>query len=41
MEAMLIAASDLVALLSPSRIEALADRVRGSMSAERDGNLYR
>ena len=40
MEAMLIAASDLVALLSPSRIEALADRVRGSMSAERDGNLY-
>ena len=40
MEAMLIAALDLVALLSPSRIEALADRVRGSMSAERDGNLY-
>lgn len=40
MEAMLIAASDLVALLSPSRIEALADRVRGSMSAESDGNLY-
>jgi phosphatidylserine/phosphatidylglycerophosphate/cardiolipin synthase-like enzyme len=40
MEAMLIAASDLVALLSPSRIEALADRVRGSRSAERDGNLY-
>ncbi len=40
MEAMLIAAADLVALLSPSRIEALADRVRGSLSAERDGNLY-
>lgn len=40
MEAMLIAATDLVALLSPSRIEALADRVRGSLSAERDGNLH-
>lgn len=40
MEAMLIAATDLVALLSPSRIEALADRVRDSLSAERDGNLH-
>ena len=40
MEAMLIAATDLVALLSPSRIEALADRVRGFMSAERDGSLH-
>ena len=40
MEAMLIAATDLVALLSPSRIEALADRVRGSLSAERDGSLH-
>lgn len=40
MEAMLIAATDLVALLSPSRIEALADRVRGSLSDERDGNLH-
>lgn len=40
MEAMLIAATDLVALLSPSRIEALADRVRGSLSAETDGNLH-
>lgn len=40
MEAMLIAATDLVALLSPSRIEALADRVRGSLSVERDGNLH-
>src|SRR5690606_13808728 len=40
MEAMLIAATDLVALLSPSRIEALADRVRGSLSVERDRNLH-
>lgn len=40
MEAMLIAATELVALLSPARIEALADRVRGSLSAERDGNLH-
>jgi phosphatidylserine/phosphatidylglycerophosphate/cardiolipin synthase-like enzyme len=40
MEAMLVAAVDLVALLSPARIEAIADRVRGSLSAERDGNLY-
>jgi len=40
MEAILIAATDLVALLSPPRIEALADRVRGSMPVERDGNLH-
>lgn len=40
METVLIAATDLVALLSPSRIEALADRVRGSLSADRDGNLH-
>jgi cardiolipin synthase len=40
MEAMLIVATDLVALLSPSRIEALADRVRGSPSADRGGNLH-
>jgi cardiolipin synthase len=40
MEAVLIAATDLVAILSPSRIEALADRVRGSLSAERNGHLY-
>lgn len=40
METMLIAATDLVALLSPSRIEALADRIRGSLSADRDGNLH-
>lgn len=40
MEAMLNAAIGLVALLSPSRIEALADRVRGSMPSERDGSLY-
>lgn len=40
MEAILIAATDLVALLSPSRIEALADRVRGSTQAERDGSLH-
>ena len=40
MEAMLIPATDLVALLSPSRIEALADRVRGSLGAERDGSLH-
>ncbi len=40
MEAMLIAATDLVALLSPSRIEALADRVRVSGAAEREGSLH-
>ncbi|MBY0303601.1 MAG: DISARM system phospholipase D-like protein DrmC [Sphingomonas sp.] len=40
MEAMLIAAMDLVALLSPSRIEALADRVRDSLSAENVGGLH-
>lgn len=40
MEAILVAAADLVALLSPARIEALADRVRGSASAERDGRLH-
>jgi cardiolipin synthase len=39
MEAILIAATDLVARLSPSRVEALADRVRGSVPAERDGSL--
>lgn len=39
MEAMLVAATDLVALLSPARIEALAERVRGSASAESDGSL--
>lgn len=40
MEEMLIAATDLVTLLSPSRIEALANRVRSSVTAERDGSLY-
>lgn len=40
MEAILIAATDLVALLSPLRIEALADRIRGSAPAERDGSLH-
>lgn len=40
MEAILSAATDLVALLSPSRIEALADRVRGSMPVEREGSLH-
>lgn len=40
MEAILIAATDLVAMLSPSRIEALADRVRGSMPVERYGSLH-
>lgn len=40
MEAILVAATDLVALLSPSRIEALADRVRGSIPVERDGSLH-
>ena len=38
MEAMLIAASDLVALLSPSRIEALADRVKNE-TADPDSQL--
>ena len=40
MESMLIAATDLVALLSPSRIEALADRVRGSMPPEIERSLH-
>jgi phosphatidylserine/phosphatidylglycerophosphate/cardiolipin synthase-like enzyme len=40
MEAVLTAATDLVALLSPARIEALADRVRGSTAAERDRSLH-
>lgn len=40
MEAILIAATDLVAMLSPSRIEALAGRVRSSMSVEGDGSLH-
>lgn len=39
MEAMLTAAMDLVVLLPPSKIEALANRVRGSGAAERDGSL--
>jgi phosphatidylserine/phosphatidylglycerophosphate/cardiolipin synthase-like enzyme len=39
MEAILTAAADLVALLSPSRIEALADRIRSSVPAETDGRL--
>lgn len=40
MEAILVAATDLVAMLSPSRIEALADRVRGSMPVEREASLH-
>lgn len=40
MEAILVAATDLVAMLSPSRIEALADRVRSSMPVERYGSLH-
>lgn len=40
MELMLIAATDLVALLSPSRIEALADRVRSLMPAETERSLH-
>lgn len=40
MEAILVAATDLVAMLSPSRIEALAGRVRGSMLVEREGSLH-
>lgn len=40
MESILIAASDLVVLLSPSRIDALADRVRGSKPVERDETLH-
>ena len=40
MEAILIAATDLVAMLSPSRIDALAHRVRGSVPVERDGSLH-
>lgn len=40
MEAMLVAATDLVALLSPARIEALAARFRGSIPIEREGSLH-
>lgn len=40
MEAILTAATDLVAMLSPSRIGALAARVRGSTPVERDGSLH-
>src|SRR5690625_2421666 len=39
MEAILTAAADLVALLSPSRIEALADRVRNCAATESNGGL--
>ena len=39
MEAVLAAATELVALLSPARIEALADRVRGSTATARDRSL--
>ena len=39
MEAILTAAADLVALLSPSRIEALADRVRNCTATESNGSL--
>ncbi len=40
METTLVAATDLVALLPPSRIEALADRIRGLRAAEQDASLY-
>ena len=40
MEAMLVAATELVALLPPSRIEALAARVRGSMPPEKVRSLH-
>lgn len=40
MEAILIAITDLVALLSPLRVEALADRLRGSVPTKRDGGLH-
>ena len=40
MERTLVASTDLVALLPPSRIEALAERIRGLRSAERDASLY-
>lgn len=40
MQAMLNAVLDLAALLSPSRIEALADRARGLMPADQDKSVY-
>ena len=40
MEAILFAVTDLVAMLSPSRIEALAACVRGSIPVERDRSLH-
>jgi phosphatidylserine/phosphatidylglycerophosphate/cardiolipin synthase-like enzyme len=40
MEAVLAAATELVALLSPARIEALADRLRGATAAARDRSLH-
>ena len=39
MELILSAASELVVLLSPARIDALADRVRGSVAKGRDRSL--
>lgn len=40
MESLLRAAADLVALLPPSRIEAIAGRIRGAASAERSRGLH-
>lgn len=40
MEAVLVAATDLADMLSPSRIEALAGRVRGSMPVETEASLH-
>jgi cardiolipin synthase len=40
MDVLLAAATELVALLSPSRIEALANRLRGSMPTEIDRSLH-
>ena len=39
MEPLLIATTDLVALVPPSRIEAIAERIRMSSAAENDGSL--
>jgi len=40
MKETLVASMDLVSLLPPSRIEVLADRIRGLQSADKDTSLY-
>src|SRR5690606_12519079 len=41
MRALLIAAADLAAQLSPARIETIGDRIRGSIPTEMDEGIHR